>query len=84
MLEVTVDNRDHRCGGSEHSFNNRRRKAATIEAADKADASVGFGKFGDMFCGAVSGAVVDKYDFPLGLSGIPCVGGRLNITPPWL
>ena len=20
----------------------------------------------------------------LGLSGIPCVGGRLNITPPWL
>ena len=20
----------------------------------------------------------------LGLSGFPCVGGRLNITPPWL
>ena len=21
---------------------------------------------------------------PVGLSGFPCVGGRLNITPPWL
>jgi hypothetical protein len=36
---------------------------------------------------AVDQAVQDIEDMSLGgkgLSGFPCVGGRLNITPPWL